>query len=374
MKFGITMVLSVAAPYELNEHRTYMEALEQVRLADELGFAQLWAVEHHFLEGYSHLSSPEIFLTAAAMQTKQIQLCHGIVVCVPQFVHPVKVAERTATLDIVSGGRVQLGTGRSSTWTELAGFGGNPDDTKKTWDEFVRAIPKMWMQERYSHQGRAFSMPERAILPKPLQKPHPPLWVAVTSPGTEIDAADRGLGSMGLSFGGYQQQEKVINEYRRRIRLCEPVGAFVNEQVNTTNFLFCHESLDYAAEAGRRLAEGYRYSAAQNVFIREVYPSRGYPSHGLMPALRKELAGPGDKSGLPEGIAIGDPQRIIRVLKSWEGVGVDCVNMILSAADAVTHEEIMTSLRLFAREVMPVFAATPSVGSKGQSAPMRESA
>lgn len=115
MKFGITMVLSIAPPCEINEARVYLEALGQVKLADELDFDQLWAVEHHFLEGDSHLSAPEIFLTAAAMKTERIKPCHGIVVCVPQFVHPIKVAERTATLDIVSGGHVQLGTGRSST-------------------------------------------------------------------------------------------------------------------------------------------------------------------------------------------------------------------------------------------------------------------
>jgi len=355
VKFGVTMVLSVPPPYRENEARIYRESLEQVRIADELGFDQVWAVEHHFLEEYSHCSAPEIFLTAAAMQTKQIRLCHGIVVCVPQFVHPVKIAERTAAMDILSGGRMELGTGRSSTWTELGGFGGDPDDTKKSWDEFVRAIPKMWTQDVFSHEGRTFSMPPRKVLPKPVQDPHPPLWVAVTSPGTEIEAADRGLGSMGLSFGGYEQQEKVISEYRRRIQLCDPVGSFVNEQVNTVNFLYCHEDLKVAAAVGRRIAEGYRYSAAQQVFIREVYPSRGYPSHGLMPSLRKELAGPGDASGLPEGIAIGDPDRIIKLLLRWESVGVDRVNFILNSADGATHDEIVASLRLFAEAVMPVF-------------------
>src|SRR6185503_5415056 len=105
----------------------------------------------------------------------------------------------------------------------------------------VRALPKMWTQERFSHRGNAFSMPSRAILPKPYQKPHPPMWVAVTSPGTEIDAAERGLGSLGLTFGGFSEQETKIAEYRRRIKVCEPVGEFVNEQVNTVNFLYCHQ-------------------------------------------------------------------------------------------------------------------------------------
>src|SRR5215813_12372870 len=177
MKFGIFYELSVPRPWDReSERKVYMNALEQVRLADELGFDSVWAVEHHFLEAYSHCSSPELFLTACAMQTRRIRVGHGAVVCVPQMNHPVRVAERAAVLDILSGGRLELGTARSSTWTELGGFEADPETTKKTWDEYVRVLPKMWTQERFAHQGVSFSMPERAILPKPLQKPHPPLW------------------------------------------------------------------------------------------------------------------------------------------------------------------------------------------------------
>ena len=184
--------------------RVFDNCLEQVQLADELGFDSVWCVEHHFLEEYSHCSAPEIFLTACAMKTKKMRVGHGIVVCVPEFNHPIKIAERTATMDIISGGRLEVGTGRSATWNELGGFRASPDETKKTWDEFVRCLPKMWTQDRFGYQGRSWSMPVRAILPKPYQKPHPPMWVAVTSPGTEIDAAERGLGALGITFGSLQ--------------------------------------------------------------------------------------------------------------------------------------------------------------------------
>ncbi|RIK87424.1 MAG: hypothetical protein DCC67_01785 [Planctomycetota bacterium] len=152
------------------------------------------------------------------------------------------------------------------------GFSANVDETKKTWDEWVRILPKMWTQERFSYQGRAFSMPERAIIPKPVQKPHPPMWVAVTSPGTELDAADRGMGSLGLTFGGFREQEAKIKEYRRRIKVCEPAGAFVNEQVNTVNFLFCHEDLKYGVKTGQRLSGTFNYLAAQLLPAREAMP------------------------------------------------------------------------------------------------------
>src|SRR3984893_1366059 len=233
LKFGVFFELSGPRAFPENEFQVYHRALEQVKLADELGFDQVWAVEHHFLEEYSHCSAPELFLTACAMLTKRIHVGHGIVVCVPEFNHPIKIAERTATLDILSGGRLEVGTGRSATWTELGGFRADPDSTKKSWDEFVRCLPQMWPQERYSYQGRSWSMPQRTIIPKPYQKPHPPMWVAVTSPGTEIDAAERGLGSLVLSFAGFVEQEKKIKEYRKIIRNCTPVGEVVNEAVST---------------------------------------------------------------------------------------------------------------------------------------------
>src|SRR5438067_7028876 len=242
MEYGLFMELSVPRPWTPgSERQVYENALGQVRLADELGFDYVWAVEHHFLEEYSHCSAPDLFLTACAMQTKRIRVGHGIVACVPEYQSPIRVAERAAVLDILSGGRVELGTGRSATWTELGGFRANPDETKKTWDEFVHCLPKMWTQERFAYEGRVWSMPSRAIIPKPYQKPHPPMWVAVTSPGTEIDAADRGMGSLGLTFGGFAEQEGKVKEYRRRIKSCDPVGEFVNEQVSTVNFLYCHE-------------------------------------------------------------------------------------------------------------------------------------
>ena len=356
MKFGIFYEISVPRPWtEGVEKKVYDNCLEQVKLADELGFEQVWAVEHHFLEEYSHCAAPEIFLTACAMVTKNIRVGHGIVVCVPQFNNPIKVAERIATMDIVSGGRVECGTGRSATWTELGGFSANPDETKKTWDEWVRILPKMWTQERFSYEGRAFSMPERCIVPKPVQKPHPPMWVAVTSPGTEFDAADRGMGALGLQFAGFAEQERKVNEYRRRIAVCDPVGEFVNNQMATVNFLYCHEDLQYGVKTGNRLSGTFNYLAAQLLPAREAMPSRSYPSVGLLPSLRQESSGPGDASGAPEGLCIGDPARILDQIKKWESTGVDRINFLLNCLETVPQEEVLASLRLFAKEVMPHF-------------------
>ncbi len=355
MKFGIFFELSVPRPFEQNERIVYQNALEQTRLADELGFDQVWAVEHHFLEEYSHCSAPELFLTACAMQTEKIRVGHGIVTCVPEFNHPIRIAERAAVLDVLSGGRLEMGTGRSATWTELGGFQSNPDDTKKTWDEFVHAIPKMWTQERYRHEGQFFSMPSRAVLPKPIQKPHPPLWVAVSSPGTEDDAADRGMGCLGVNFTSFAEQERKVKEYRRRIQHCDPVGEFVNDQLNTINFLYCHDDSEVGVATGRKMMGQFQYMAGQLDMAKEVYPTRAYLTAGLLAGARRQAASPGDLKEPPEGIAVGNPDQIVRELKKWEATGVDRVQFLLNAAEVIPQQQVLDSLRLFAEKVMPHF-------------------
>src|SRR5262245_19514927 len=361
MKFGLFYELSVPRPWSRESERTvYDNALEQVKLADELGFDQVWAVEHHFLEEYSHCPAPELFLTACAMVTKKIRVGFGIVVCVPEFNHPIKIAERTAVLDILSGGRVEVGTGRSATWTELAGFNASPDVTKKSWDEFVRCLPKMWISEKFEFEGEFWSMPRRTILPKVYQRPHPPMWVAVTSPGTELDAADRGLGSIGLTFGQFAEQDKRIAEYRRRIQLCEPVGEFVNDQVSTVNFLYCHEDDTVALKTGRQMANHFNYLAAQLMSVRATYPSKSYPSLGLLPQLRRQATGPEASEQAGEGLCLGGPERVTRALKRWEACGVDRVNFLINTAETIPQADVLASLRLFGKEVMPAFNGSKS--------------
>jgi alkanesulfonate monooxygenase SsuD/methylene tetrahydromethanopterin reductase-like flavin-dependent oxidoreductase (luciferase family) len=362
MKFGVIYELSVPRPFVDGIEQTVIEnALEQIRLADELGFDTAWAVEHHFLEEYSHSSAPELFLTAAAMQTQRIRVGHAAVVCVPEMNHPIRVAERAAFLDILSGGRLEFGTARSSTWTELGGFQSNPDATKKDWDEYVRVLPRMWSEERFSHSGTCFSMPERAILPKPIQKPHPPMWVTVTSPGTELDAADRGIGCLGVAAASFEEQERRTKAYHARIKLCDPVGA-INDQVSTLNFLYCHEDLATGAERGMQMLGNFGLLNSHLLFTREAYPTRAYATLGnLAPGKgrKSEQGSPADAYGVPEGMCIGDPRQIIAAVKGWESIGVDQVNFMLNAAEILPQEQVLESLRLFAREVMPAFSKKP---------------
>ena len=358
MKFGIFHELSVAKPWhERSEYQVYHNALEQIELADQLGFDQAWAVEHHFLEEYSHCSAPEVFLAAAAARTKKIRLGHGIAVVLPPFNHPARCAERAAALDIVSNGRLEFGTGRSATWTELGGFRCDPDLTKEMWDESVRAIPKMWTEEPFSWKGKFFSMPPRSIVPKPLQKPHPPLWVAVSSPETAIQAAERGIGCLGVSIGTPKEYRQRVKDYRRVVRNCEPVGEFVNEQVNGVTFLHVAETDEEAREWGTRLAYTFSYYAAHLLGVGSVYPTPAYKTPGLLLSIRREAQerGLGGGAAIREGMAIGSPQTVIKNLKMWQEIGVDRMVFIINTGEQIPQKRVLRSLRLFAEHVMPAF-------------------
>ncbi len=365
MRFGIFFEIGVPRPFVDDiEYKVFHNALEQARLADELGFDSVWAVEHHFLEEYSHSSAPDLLLTAIAAQTERIRVGHGAVVCVPEINHPIRVAERAAVLDILSGGRLELGTARSSTWTEVGGFDVDPDTTKKTWDEYVRVLPKMWTEEYLAWEGVCFSMPERSILPKPIQNPHPPLWVTVTSPGTELDAAERGIGCLGVASAGYAEQERRTLEYHRRIQNCNPVSSVVNDNVSTLNFLYCHPDPQVARRRGLQMQGRFGVENANLLFTREAFPSNAYQSLGnLAPKPAKREAGSaGDAPAVPEGTCIGDPEHIIDAVKHWESIGIDGINFMVNGCEVLEQKEVLDSMRLFAREVMPHFRDTDGVG------------
>ena len=361
MKFGIFHELSVGKPWTPESESTvYENALAQVELADQLGFDQSWAVEHHFLEEYSHCSAPEVFLAAAAARTQRIRLGHGVMMVMPAFNHPVRCAERAAALDIISKGRLEFGTGRSATWTELGGFRCEPDETKEMWDEAVRAIPKMWTRDTFSHQGKYFSMPERPVIPKPYQKPHPPIWVAVSSPETAVQAAERGIGCLGVSIGTPGEFQKRVEDYKRIVKGCEPIGDFVNDQVNGVTFLYVDETDEEAQVWGSKLAYQFSYLATHLIGISSVYPSRAYKTPGLLFALRsgRDEKAPAGGGVIREGMGVGSPQTVIKNLKMWEEIGVDRMVFIINTAEVIPQEKVLKSLRLFAEHVMPALDRT----------------
>ena len=180
MKFGVFYEHQMGRPWEDGaEHRLLQDALDQVELADSVGFDYVWEVEHHFLEEYSHSSAPEVFLGAASQRTKRIRLGHGVVQLTTNQPH--RVAERISTLDLLSGGRVDLGMGEAAGPAELHPFNIRVRDKRERWEEAVKAIVPMFTRESWEFHGQYYDFPARNVIPKPLQKPHPPLWMGAGS-------------------------------------------------------------------------------------------------------------------------------------------------------------------------------------------------
>ncbi|MGR8947808.1 MAG: LLM class flavin-dependent oxidoreductase [Gammaproteobacteria bacterium] len=368
MKFGLFYELSTPRPFTTeNQLAVFENALEQCRFADQIGFDSVWCVEHHFLEEYSHSSCPDMFLTAVARETEKVRVGFGIGTCVPAMHSPIRWAEKAAFLDLLSGGRVEFGTGRSSTWNELGGFNANVDDTKKSWDEYCRVIPQMWMQERFSYEGTYFSMPERNVLPKPLQDPHPPLWVAVTAPGTELDAADRGMGALILSIADVDRNVERFRQYRERIKQCTPVGGFVNDQIAVANWMYCHPDDDFAKEKGNELIATFGYMAGQTIEVSEAYPANNYSALGLLGSLRPDPNAPDDGKKPPaSGLCFGDPKTLVNTIQRWSDAGADQLIFMIQAREHLPQEDVMASLKLFGEEVLPHFSEqTTKVASGG---------
>jgi alkanesulfonate monooxygenase SsuD/methylene tetrahydromethanopterin reductase-like flavin-dependent oxidoreductase (luciferase family) len=279
MKFGIFYEHQLPRPWnEGDEHRLFQEALDQVELADRLGIDYAWEVEHHFLEEYSHSSAPEIFLAACSQRTRRIRLGHGICLMPPKYNHPARVAERIATLDLVSNGRVEFGTGESASLMELGGFNVrfDPVEKRRMWKEGVEQCTDMMVMDPYpGFKGEFFEMPCRNVVPKPLQKPHPPLWVACSNRETIKMAARCGIGALTFAFVDPREARQWVDDYYRIFKEeCVPIGHAVNPNVAMVTGFSVHPD---EMESRRRGEDGlrfFRYGLAHHYIFGEHKPGR----------------------------------------------------------------------------------------------------
>jgi len=350
MKFGIFYEHQLPRPWsEGRELQLFQEALDQVELADRLGLDYAWEVEHHFLEEYSHSSAPEVFLAACSQRTRRIRLGHGIVLMPPGYNHPARVAERIATLDLVSRGRVEWGTGESASRAELEGFGIDPSRKRAMWRECVEQTANMLAMDPYpGFQGEFFSMPCRNVVPKPVQKPHPPLWVACSNRETIHLAAKLGIGALTFAFVDPAEAKQWVDDYYATLRSeCVPIGHAINPNIAMVTGFSCHRD---AAEAKQRGMDGFRFfgfALAHYYLFGTHQPGRTNVWEGfekVRPMIPEEGANRG----------IGTPDELRAHLRAFADAGVDQVVFIQQGGNN-RHEHICESLELFAREVMPEF-------------------
>ena len=263
MKFGVFYEHQLPRPWEEDgEYRLMQDALEQVELADRLGFDVVWEVEHHFLEEYSHSSAPEVFLGACSQRTKDIRLGHGIIQTAPGYNHPARTAERVATLDLLSGGRVEFGSGESGSEAELGGFLVDPATKREAWLEGLQVSLRCMTETPFTGvDGRFVQMPPRNVVPKPMQKPHPPLWVACSRRDTILLAAEKGIGALTFAFIDPEEAEKWVSDYERTLaERCVPVGLAVNPNIACVTQMMCHPDEKVALDRGLEGGNFFGYS------------------------------------------------------------------------------------------------------------------
>lgn len=349
MRFGIFYEHQLPRPWnEGDELKLFQDALDQVELADRIGIDHAWEVEHHFLEEYSHSSAPEVFLAACSQRTKNIRLGHGITLMPPNYNHPARVAERIATLDLVSKGRVEWGTGESSALLELGGFNVPVDQKRSQWREAVEQCANMMAMDPYpGFEGEFFSMPCRNVVPKPVQRPHPPLWVACSNRETIKLAARLGIGALTFAFVDPAEAKQWVDDYYRIFKEeCVPIGHAVNPNICMVSSFSVHRDEE---EARRRGMDGFRffgYALGHHYIFGEHKPGRT--------DIWAEFEKAKDKLPVNGAGGIGTPDQLRKHLRGFSETGVDQVSFIQQGGNN-RHEHICEALELFASEVMPEF-------------------
>jgi alkanesulfonate monooxygenase SsuD/methylene tetrahydromethanopterin reductase-like flavin-dependent oxidoreductase (luciferase family) len=366
MKFALFYEIPVARPWDPeSEHRAYKNTLEQAILGDRLGFHSVWTVEHHFLEEYSHCSNPEILYGAIAARTENIRLGYGVRLLPKPYNHPIRTAESVAVLDLISDGRVEFGTGRSSTRAELEGFNVSPHETRAMWSEALHHIVGAWTNEYYQADGTYWQMgAPRRVQPKPLQDPHPPIWGATSSPDGHTEIGRHGIGLCSFTVGVPPEElGERLALYRAGLAECaNPVGKFVNSQAATFTMVHCAPTTEEAQEHAAESFVWYvKHGAALIGSVAELLEGKDLGTYQYAAApLQME------REGLFEHITfdflrdsgsavVGNPDQCIAAAKRYEAIGCDLLLCLVNPYK-IGHEQVMQSIELLGKHVLPAFA------------------
>ncbi len=371
MKFSIIYQAQMVDTSRAAEQRCFFEMIEQAKLAEAVGFDTIWAVEHTALTQYAHMSAPETFLAFLAGGTTTIGIGHGVVCLPPAMNHPVKVAERIATLDILSQGRVHFGMGKGGTQQEAGTFGYEVSELEPRAHEAMYLIPKIMVQDEIEHDGEYIKIPRRPIHPKPFQVPHPPLYYACTRDASVAFAGSRGIGALVLGFGGPDEIASKNALYRQAFRARQSedqVGFRPTEHLAA----FCAAVvLDDRDEARRIGLRGQRFFAESidhwylNGPRPQVSDLSADENAAALDANCEALVGHLTDRNLvvatedthnytvPED-AYGTPADCLRYCRRLEAAGADEVLFLLQMG-SIPHDAILQSIRNIGEHVIPHF-------------------
>lgn len=362
MEFGIfhsghVRARADAADQRLAEHGRILDEVSVAVAGDRAGFKYSWFTEHHFLEEYSHISASEVLMGFVAARTERIHLGAGIFNLTPPVNHPARVAERVSMLDHLSEGRFEFGVGRGSSSTEYQGFGiPTPEATRELFDEALPEVLAMLRSPRYSHEGVGFSMPERAVLPRPWTLPHPPLWLACGSPATFEKAGRLGLGALCFTMGDAEDLAAQIETYKTAVSECtDPIGGYVNDNVACVSMLLCLADRDRAMETFTHMGAAYYQSLVVRWLDSIPLPADiDRSSFMVTEPTRAELVASVDAGRR----SVGTPDDVARSVAKWQRVGVDQIifGVLNNTLDA---DVAIESIETFGREVLPAFDHDP---------------
>lgn len=379
-----------------HEQQIFDEAIEQAKLADQVGFDCWWTVEHHGATEFSYSSSPEMMVCALAQHTERLRFGHSGILALAEVNHPMRIAERAAFMDRLSGGRLELGLARSG-GTEWDAFGVNPETSRDQLREAMHMIPRMWTENDFSWKSDLMEIPTKDVVPKPLQTPHPPLWQTCTSPDSFEMAGQMGVGALATTLlSPLSMLGELLDIHRNAIASCtQPAGHVVNDQRAVFTFMHVAESRE-AAIASRAAEQALWFvNAAPRVFqvprsiwidaIRGDFADND-PAATASVEVQQDRPGDDDlddpvpvirllnrqKAGIEldpveayevmeaeESVVIGDVNHCIAKARGFESIGVDRL-MGLMAFGGLPQEHILSSIKLAGEHVLPALAKAPA--------------
>jgi alkanesulfonate monooxygenase SsuD/methylene tetrahydromethanopterin reductase-like flavin-dependent oxidoreductase (luciferase family) len=332
--------------------RVYDDHMVEWTEAERLGFDAVFLSEHHFT-AYNLLPSPNVMLAALAPRTTTMRL--GIMVNVVPFHQPVRLAEEGAMLDVLSGGRLEFGIGRGIDFQELQKLGMTYDELRPRFEDAVDLMLKAWTQERFEHDGPYYRIGGASLYPRPLQQPHPPVWVAAESPATIEWTAARGFG-MGTIFLPTAQVREKLDHYLA-------AGAAAGQDVSPASFMLFRNV--YVAPTDREAVKDAEPALTRMLIL--FKDAAVPPDLSLMPdsyAFHREsfraFEQPPDSfqdivdAGL---ILCGSPETVTQqLIDHIRAIGMEQLALLFAFGD-LPHEKVLRSMRLFAEHVMPAFAS-----------------
>lgn len=352
MKFGLMTQIQIPRPWtETSERRAYWNALDQGVAGEAAGFEYYWITEQHFLAEIGHAPASDMFLAALSQRTSTLRLGLGVVLL--PIHNPFYVAERVATLDVLSNGRVEFGTGRGTTSYIVEGLGFDPSKGREVGKEALEAIMKMYAEEPFQgYKGDHFDLPKRDVIPRPIQRPHPPLWVAATNLETYEFAARQGFGVIGVTRNSLEDTRAAVDRYHAEAARTDQ-ETLIALQPNRATAVFGIGCCDEDDRAGREIAcAAARWYYGDN--DAELNHMR-FATAGGVAAVRDRIKKLSNDELIANGMAIGgNPDTVCRIVEKWQSTGIDQMVFFMQAGNT-THEQVMKSIELIGRHVIPRF-------------------